>query len=261
MKTEEKTDSTSTPANSAPAPTADNPAVTTEVLSKSLLPSFPCIVESTEGEVIAYGSKPALRFPIGPNGETAEIDPAMLRGKGTRRLVNIAAGLKLAGLANDKTAAGIANRKWFNSNVRDVWHKVLKFAAKDSLAHGKPVSLGLSTKTNKKSGQVTLTAKHGFEHVLKAPNEKAIEDKANKQSKTRAKRQNRKVKPLVPVVAPENKARIDAISAIALQQERERLAASTVKPAARIDAIKESKALIKSSTDKLMAESESPKAA
>jgi hypothetical protein len=226
MKTVENTDSTSTPTNGAPsAPVADNPTagVTTEVLSKSLLPSFPCIVETKAGAIITYGSLPALRFPIGANGETAEIDPAMLRGKGTRRLVNIAAGLKLAGLANDKSAAGIANRKWFNSNVRDVWHKVLKFAAKDSLAHGKPVSLGLSTKTNKKNGQVTLTAKHGFEHVLKAPNEKAIEDKANKQSKTRAKRQNRKahkVKPLVPVIAPANIARVDAV------------VAGTVKPAA-----------------------------
>ena len=200
-KPTEKTDSASTAANGAVE------VVTTESASKSLLPSFPCIVESDIGAVITYGSQPALRFPVGNNGELAEIDPAMLRGRGTLRLVNIKAGLKLAGKTNDAD-----NRKWFNVTVRDVWHKVLKFAARDALANGKPVSLGLSKRTAKKTGQVTLTSKHGFEHVIVPPSTKAVEDKANKQSKTRAKRQKRN-RPLVPVVAPSNVARIDALKA------------------------------------------------
>jgi len=126
---------------------------------------------------------PGLIFPVGNDGEIATIDPALLRGRGTLRLLNIKQALKVAGRTNDAD-----NRKWFNVSVRDVWHKVLKFAARDALANGKPVSLGLSKRTSKKTGQVTLTSKHGFEHVIVPPAAKAVEDKAAaqavKQSKT-----------------------------------------------------------------------------
>lgn len=176
--------------------------------SKSLLPTFPGIVESDAGVPYKFGEQPALSFPISAT-ERVSIDPAMMRGRGTLRLVNIKAGLKIAGKTNDADG-----RKWFNGNVRDPWHKVLKFAARDALANGKPVSLGLSKRTSKKTGQVTLTSKHGFEHVLKAPEAKAVEEKAAKQSKTRAKRQNRRNKPLVSVGAAIDNAtnRVDALA-------------------------------------------------
>lgn len=193
MNNTENTDSTTTPTNGAPV---------AEVASKSLLPSFPTIVNQTAGEVIAYGSRP-LVFPIGNNGETATIDGSLLSGKGTKRLLNIKQALKVAGKTNDAE-----NRKWFNGTVRDVWHKVLRFAARDSLANGRPASLGLSTKTNKKTGQVTLTSKHGFEHVIVAPTVKAVEASADtatksiKAPKAPAKAKSKRISPLPNPVIP-----------------------------------------------------------
>ncbi len=205
-KPEQKSDSTSTSENGAPAGT---PAAEEQSVAKTQLAEFPCIVESETSEPIKFGTLPGLIFPTGSNGEIATIDPSLLRGRGTLRLLNIKQALKIAGKANDAD-----NRKWFNVSVRDVWHKVLKFAARDALANGKPVSLGLSKRTSKKTGQVTLTSKHGFEHVIIPPTVKSVEDKAAaqavKQSKNRAKRQKRN-RPLTPVVAPENVARIDAL--------------------------------------------------
>lgn len=208
MNNEQKNDGTSTPTSEPSA-------------TKSMLPSFPCIVESDGGSVIVYGSQPSLQFPTSAT-ELVSIDPALLRGKGTLRLLNIKQALKVAGRANDPD-----NRKWFNTEVRDVWHKVLKFAARDALANGKPVSLGLSKRTAKKTGQVTLTSKHGFEHVLRLATPTAIADEAAKladksakeaaketaKSEARAKRQAAKAAKITPVVSPENVERMDALKA------------------------------------------------
>lgn len=156
------------------------------------LQSFPSIVETETGVTMEYGKGKPLSFPISLT-ERVEFDPALLRGKGTIRLVNIKTAKKLAG-KDDK-----AGTVWFNREVRDPWHKVLKFAARQSLAHGTPVSLGLSRRKNRKTGEQVLTTKHGFEFIEIPALDKSIADKARKQSKNRAKRQNRKNKPLVSV--------------------------------------------------------------
>lgn len=165
--------------------TYKNADSTTMPGNKSLLPSFPGIVEETSGVPVKFGESEPLRFPISLT-ERVSIDPALMRGRGTLRLANIKQALKIAGKTNDADG-----RKWFNSEVRDPWHKVLKFATKQALEYGKPVSLGLSRRTAKKTGQVTLTSKHGFEYVEVPATEKAVADKAAKQSATRAKRQKR----------------------------------------------------------------------
>lgn len=178
--------------------------------SKSMLPAFPCIVEE-KNVPVKFGESEPLSFPIGGT-ERVQIDPALLRGRGTLRLSNIKQALKIAGRTND-----VEGRKWFNSQVRDPWHKVLKFATRQALEHGKPVSLGLSRRTTKRTGQVTLTSKHGFEYVEVPPTEKAIADKAEKQSKNRAKRQKRNRPMPGNAVIPAN-TRIDATSAPAETQ-------------------------------------------
>ena len=201
-QTSETKESTSTPAKADPVKTdgADNQksvdAANEQVACRSLLPQFPIVVRESQNTVVVYGSHP-LTFPIGNKGEIGVIDSAMLSGKNTRRLLHITKALKVAG-REDTTE----NKKWFNTEVRDVWHKVLRFAARDSLANGKPVSIGLSFKTQKKTGRVILTSRHGFEHVVKEGNAKAIEDKANKQSKNRAKRQQRKSRRISPLPNP-----------------------------------------------------------
>lgn len=169
------------------------------------LSNFPCIVEEKSGVPVKYGESEPLSFPIG-NGERVKIDPTMFRGKGTLRLLHIKQALKVAGKTNDKDG-----KAWFNTEVKKPWHKVLKFATRTALEHGTPVSLGLSRRTAKKTGQVTLTSKHGFEYIETPPTEKAVADKAEKQSKTRAKRQQRKRNSPMPG----NAVRIDATASTA----------------------------------------------
>lgn len=205
MKTSEKTDSTSTPLN--------NGLAVAELPSPLALDRFPVVVNENKDKAIRFGSRPPLVFPVG-NGENLSIDPALLRGKGTRKLVNIKVAMTLAGYPTkekdaEKHAEGV---KWFNTEVRDVWHKILRFAAKNAMQNGKPTSLGLSTRTLKDK-TVILTSKHGFEYTLSLPDAKAIADKAAKQSKKRAKRQARKAnrnKPLANPVIPENN-RVNAL--------------------------------------------------
>jgi hypothetical protein len=164
-------------ANATSTPTAPTPTPTPEVLPATLLVNFPGIVEEGRATaVINYGDELYL-FPVGKDDTgkiiTASIDSALLRGRGTKRLHKIQTALKIAGRTNDKE-----NQKWFNTEVRDVWHKVLRFAATDALSHGKPVSLGLSIRTSKKTGAQVMTSKHGFEHAIKAPTVAKVETTA-----------------------------------------------------------------------------------
>ena len=178
----ENANATSTPAAAEPTPQAQGeapkaveaPAV--EVKTETLLVNFPCVIsEERQTTVVKYGDELYI-FPIGKTAdgkiETATIDSALLRGRGTKRLQPIKSALKIAGRTNDDV-----NRKWFNTTVRDVWHKVLRFAATDALAHGKPVSLGLSIRTSKKTGAQVLTSKHGFEHLVTPPRVSDTESK------------------------------------------------------------------------------------
>lgn len=184
-------------ANTSPFPIKSNrnPVMskqTTDIAKSTLaLQKFPGIVNQDLVDEIKYGTLPALRFPVGLNKDGSylfgEIDPALLRGKGTMRLVNIKAAKKLAGKDTDEGTV------WFNKEVRDVFHKALKFANRLALERGVPVSLGISTRTTKKTGRVVMTTKHGYEHeIVPAHDEKAL-NKARVQSKHRAKRQARKL--------------------------------------------------------------------
>lgn len=174
-ETPQNTDSTSTSAVPT-SPAAEAAKVAGNGHGLTVLVNYPCIAVAGEKAVIRYGDE-QLIFPIGRDDKgallTATIDKSLLRGSGTKRLQPIKTALKIAGKANDDT-----NRKWFNVSVRDVWHAALRFAATDALAHGKPVSLGLSLKTNKSTGEQILTSKHGFEHLVTPPRAKVVETAA-----------------------------------------------------------------------------------
>lgn len=148
------------------------------------------IVKDNSGqEAITYGSLPPLTFPISDHGDVASIDPAFLSGKGTVRLKHIKACLKIAGMENTD-----ANRAWFNKSVRGPYHKALRYVNRVLSREGKPVSLGLSTRTSAKTGEKVLTGKVGYEVIL-VPAAKQVEDKKEKakaNSSKRAKRQAKK---------------------------------------------------------------------
>src|SRR6185436_3466272 len=80
------------------------------------------------------------------------------------RLKNIKTALKGLEKQGVKLPDGKAiGQKWFNDNVRDPFHKVLRYAARYSLKNGEPVSLAFTRRTHKDTGVITTTAKHGFE--------------------------------------------------------------------------------------------------
>lgn len=186
---------------STPTQSTPTPEQIAETKTRSLLPSFPTVEQPTVDTVIKYGEQPAYVFPIDNKGGIGRIDRALLSGKGTKRLLNIKKALKVAGKENTPE-----NRAWFNREVRDVWHKVLRFAAKDSLANGKPVSLGLSLRRTKRGGEI-LTSRHGFEQVVKADDAKAVADKAVKAEKApKAPKAPKSIKaPKAPRIKPELK--------------------------------------------------------
>jgi len=92
--------------------------------------------------------------------------------------------------------------KWFDDNVRDPFHKVLKFAAQHSLDKGKPVSLAFTRRTNKSTSEQVVTVKHGFEHtVVPAKPEQIAQKAAAKAAKQSEKRAQRKA-PKAPRIKP-----------------------------------------------------------
>lgn len=152
------------------------------------------VVKSADTKVITYGVA-SETFPVNDVGGTVSIDCAFLSGTSTFRLKHISTCLELAG--KDDNAA---NRQWFNHSVRDPYHKALKFLNRQFMANGKPVSIGLSRRTSKRKvdeGDVTVTAKFGYECVIKAPKkigEKLVNaaEKAKSESRKRGQRQARK---------------------------------------------------------------------
>lgn len=154
----------------------------------------------TENTVITYKSLPPLSFPTNDNGGVALIDASFLTGikardgkvsmVGAVKLQHIKACLKIAGLEDNDN-----NRAWFNREVRDPYHKALKQIQRVLNREGTPVSVGLSMRTYKKTGQKILTGKVGYEIEVSPAKEdpaKAKEAKAKKNAVKRAKRAAKK---------------------------------------------------------------------
>lgn len=209
--TQQNADSTSTPANATPAaPTAA--AIETSVM----LPAYPRIVDTIERVPVKFGDK-AETLPISVN-EKVSIDSYMFVSPTNFRLKNVktvVAALKKGG--HKQTDGTAIDAKWFNTNVRDPFHKVLKYAAKHSLEHGQPVSLAFTRRTVKATGEQIVTAKHAFEHVTNAPAAKQVEQqvaaRTARQSANRARRQNRRNKPLASVgEAMQSAERVNALN-------------------------------------------------
>lgn len=144
-------------------------------------------------KALEYG-KSQYSFPIG-NGNFVTIDEAFLSGNATKRLKHINVCLKAAG----KDPKSKADKAWFNKNVRDGWHKALRYVNRTYMANAKPVSIGLSKRTDKtkaNKGDIIHTAKFGYELVEKTKTAKltagASDSKPVKASKERAQRQSKK---------------------------------------------------------------------
>lgn len=155
--------------------------------------SMAIVQTQSVSEALEYG-KSQYSFPIG-NGNFVTIDEAFLSGKTTKRLKHINVCLKAAG----KDPKSKADKAWFNKNVRDGWHKALRYVNRTYMANAKPVSIGLSKRTDKtkaNKGDIIHTAKFGYELVEKAKTAEltdgASESKPVKASKERAKRQSKK---------------------------------------------------------------------
>ncbi len=202
MKTPEKTNSTSTPSNGAPD---GHPVIETAGRVNSLL-AYPRISEPSPAELVQYGTT-KVRLPIGrdtgkKSGKVVygSIDGFFFSNPKTLRLKKIKPVLaSLTKLGIKQSNGDAVDSKWFNTNVRDVFHKAMKFAAREALAHGVPVSLQLSNRTEK-NGDKVLTSKHGFEYRQENPDKKQLEETASKKSKGTAKRQSRKNRIKNPVL-------------------------------------------------------------
>jgi hypothetical protein len=217
MKNEQNSNSTSTPKAGTESGTVDPVTQAIEVVYE-----FPRVQEIGGESPVLFGDrKESLRVS---DTECVEIDAYFFASKTNLRLKKIKpalAGLKKQGvrLPDGKEIDAV----WFNTNVRDPFHKVLRYAANHSLKHGEPVSLAFTRRViNKETGETVTTAKHGFEFkTLPAPKHVAdtadktadkTEKKEKSKSKTRAKRQQGK-KNLQPLVSPEAANRIDAMVA------------------------------------------------
>lgn len=194
---------------------------------------FPRVQEQRERLPIRYGDKQeTLRIN---ETTTVTVDAYFFMSATNlklKRMKTALAGLKKAGvkLPGDIIPEGKPAQKWFNQSVRDPFHKFLRYAARHSLQHGSPVSVGYTKRVNASTGEITVTAKHGFEFIEKLPEAatvageavkqvedkaKADKEKAKKQSGARARKQGKGKgkKNLQPVLTPENVNRIDALIA------------------------------------------------
>lgn len=184
---------------------------------------------------VKYGeSSEVLRIS---DTETVSIDKYFFVSPTNLRLKHIKAALsgmakQGAKLPDGTSPDGANGQAWFNDHVRDPFHKVLKYAARQSLEKGKPVALAFTRRITK-SGETITTANHKFEFVTKLPEPAAVAQsavqqladqaaanaaKATEQSGARARKQGggkggKKNKPLTPVITPEVGNRIDALIA------------------------------------------------
>jgi len=164
------------------------------------------IVDVKQTEPVKFGDRKET-YPIGTNEQgqfvLATIDAYWFASPTNLRLKNMKsalAALKTQGVKQDN---GLPyDSKWFDDNVRDPFHKVLKFAAQHSLDKGKPVSLAFTRRTNKATSEQVVTVKHGFEHtVVPAKPEQIAQKAAAKAAKQSEKRANRKA-PKAPRITP-----------------------------------------------------------
>ncbi len=207
MNEEQKNDGTSTPTGLA-------------------VYEFPRVQDVVERKPVQYGDRREV-LRVSDNA-TVEIDAYFFTSPTNLRLKKIKvalAGLKKSGIKLPDGSE--VNPQWFNDNVRDPFHKVLKYAAQHSIDHARGVGVGFTRRTNKSTGEEIVTAKHAFEYVTKAPKPTAIADEAAKlaekaekekakqlnASMNRAKRQAAKAAKITPVVSPENVQRLDVLKA------------------------------------------------
>lgn len=154
------------------------------------------ITRENGSKALVYGER-MESLPISDT-ESVEIDAALFSGKTQMRLLNIKLALKVAGKGNDKET-----RKWFNDEVRDPFHKALRYMNKRVQNEWTPKSVGFTRRHDKK-GNATITGKFGYEHSVKVATPESLgkeiangEVKAGKQSVGKAKRQaNKKAKAL-----------------------------------------------------------------
>jgi len=198
-------------ANSQSTPTDE------QVGRVNALVQYPRITEPEPQTVVNYGEQ-QIRLPIGRETKGkkstvvyAKIDGYFFSNPRSLRLKKIKPVLASLAKMGVKQADGSAvDSQWFNRNVRDVFHKAMKFAAREAIAHGVPVSLQLNNRTEK-DGSKVLTSKHGFEYRTAAPDKVALEQSAANKSKGTARRQTRKERRIKnPVLTPS--VRIDAVA-------------------------------------------------
>ena len=222
MKNNEQTNGESTP--NTPLPTPDPQPAT--AISAPVY-EFPRVQDVSEPVAVRFGDhKEVLRIS---ETETVEIDAFMFTGPKILKLKKIKPVLSAINKAGNRMPDGKEySVKWFDDEVRDPFHKVLRFINRQSMEHGKPVSVGFTRRTDKKTGTQTVTAKHGYEFEVKPPAPATVAtsavkqladqaaanaEHAKEQSSTRGRRQSRKNKPLVPVITPENGNAIDKLIA------------------------------------------------
>lgn len=204
-------------ANSQSTPTDE------QVGRVNALVQYPRISEPEPAVTVNYGEQ-QIRLPIGRETKGkkttvvyGKIDGFFFSNPRSLRLKKIKPVLSALAKLGVKQADGSAvDSHWFNRNVRDVFHKAMKFAAREAIQHGVPVSLQLSNRTEK-DGSKVLTSKHGFEYRTQAPDKVAIEQSAANKSKRTARRQTRKEKRdriNNPVIPPSM--RIDATTTVVL---------------------------------------------
>lgn len=160
------------------------------------------VVRTPDTTEILFGAHPPLKFPIDDNGNVIELDPAFcsgngaLNGSGSIRLKHISACLKACG-KNPESDADIA---WFNKNVRDPYHKALKYLNRQFIKDGTPIGLTLSKRTSKVKatlGEQSLDGTFKYRVTLKKGEDtrKTLADAKEKEKsngKRRARRQSRK---------------------------------------------------------------------
>lgn len=180
MNNTQNADSTPAPTNGAPEAPATPETPMVETLSVTIQ-NFPRIVDVAERATpIKYGEH-VETFPISKT-ETVKIDAYFFQSPKSLKLKKIKvalSGLKKAGVKLE--GGGEVDSDWFNREVRDPFHKVLRFAFRYSAEHGTPSTLAFSRRKDR-SGQVTVTSKHGFEHIIVPPSPAFLEAEAAKEA-------------------------------------------------------------------------------
>jgi len=188
------------------------------------------IVDAVERETVKFGQRQEI-YPVGTNEQgqlvLATIDAFMFSSPTNLRLKKMKTVLKALKDEGVKQSDGTEiNSVWFNANVRDPFHKILRYAAKHSLEHGEPVSLAFTRRTIKsgvQAGKQIVTAKHAFEHVVTPPTPKAIA--ATAAAKADKPKTPAKKAPKAPRITPLNAVKASPDNTAVLNQIADNIAA------------------------------------